>query len=133
MRKSFHGALPVAIKTPILLETSGAERRPLRIDTMGMTTGLWKPDYHGDGYGDLGERGVGEDQVVERVRQGSKARRVEVIDSPSLEGMEARVSNVGGGGGGSGGAGGAGEDDESPERRINGRGKKDEKGGIVLF
>lgn len=99
VRKSFHGS-----PSPIVLEATS----PLRIDTRG------KPDYKGDDYGTEGEDYGGEGYGEARVRQGSKARRVEVVDSPSLEGLEARLS---------------GESPERPaERRMNGR-----NGGILLF
>ena len=101
VRKSFHGS---SITSPIVLEASS----PFRSDSKGQG---WGQDYQGDDYGNEGKEGF--EQEVERVRQGSKARRVEVVDSPSLEGLEARLSG------------------ESPERRMNGNGGSD--GGIVLF
>lgn len=113
VRKSFHGSPG---KTPIILEASGAS--PLRIDTKGSG---WKPDYQGQGYGDEegaeGVEGLGQFGDEERVRQGSKARRVEVIDSPSLEGFEARLSG------------------ESPERTGNGEKNRRDgvDGGIILL
>jgi len=102
VRKSFHGS-PVG-KSPILLDASAGDSSALGlIDPKG----LWKPDYRGEEYE---QENMG-DEMVERVRQGSKARKVEVVNSPGLEGLEARLSG------------------ESPERRATAY----REGGIPLF
>jgi len=98
VRKSFAGG-PVRRTPPIILETS-----PVKGDgniipagfNSSTPSGLVRdrPDYEGADYGSEEEEDGDEVPVMigERVRQGSAARKVEVVDRPSLEGVAARVS-----------------------------------------
>ena len=109
VRKSFHSTSPLGTTTPpILLEGTTlpplASYSPLKLDMISaaaMDARAWTaastPDYEGRAY--ESEDGVA--QPGERVRQGSKAMRVEVVTSPRLEGVAGRVSgeSVRGGGG----------------------------------
>lgn len=97
VRKSFAGG-PARRTPPIILEAS-----PVKGDGNIIPSGFNsstpngfardRPDYEGADYGSEEEDG---DEVPvmmgERVRQGSAARKVEVVDRPSLEGVAARVS-----------------------------------------
>ena len=126
VRKSFGGPGARRATPPIILESSplpaatatgkaGLKKLDV-MDAAAMNARAWasaRPDYEGN------EDGADEDQElappvpggVERVRQGSMVRKVEVLDSPSVEGVIGRVS-IG----------------ESPEHEL---GK--ENGGILLF
>ena len=96
VRKSFAGS-PARRTPPIILETS-AVKGDGNIIPSGLMQANWtetrKPDYEGAEYGSEEE----DEDVVpniwsERVRQGSAARKVEVVDRPSLEGVAGRVSS----------------------------------------
>ena len=98
--------------SPQRINEGGRERRRAR-HGQGYDEG-----FDGEGLGGKsGFEGLGEFEGEERVRQGSKARMVEVIDSPSLEGLEARLSG------------------ESPERTTKGGNSSTDvrDGGIILL
>ena len=102
VRKSFHATSPRRTP-PILLESSSLPQvkgqSPLKIDTIAATAAMnaraWssgtKPDDEREEYGSsCDELGGGLNR--EKVRQGTAARRVEVVDSPNVEGFVGRVS-----------------------------------------
>ena len=125
VRKSFGGPGARRPTPPIILESSpllGATTgKPGlgKLNVVGaaaMNARAWasaRPDYEGSDYGadEDEELAPPEPGGLERVRQGSMVRKVEVLDSPSVEGVIGRVS-IG----------------ESPEHEL---GK--ENGGILLF
>ena len=49
-----------------------------------------KPDYGGEEHGSSGDEFARRRR--ERIRQGSAARRVEIVDGPNVEGIVGRVS-----------------------------------------
>ena len=119
VRKSF-GSPARRATPPIILESSPLPGAGLgKLDVIAaaaMNARAWaatQPDYEGNEYGEEEGDELATPQVagVERVRQGSMVRTVEVLDSPNVEGVIGRVS-IG----------------ESPEYEI---GK--ENGGILLF
>jgi hypothetical protein len=119
VRKSF-GSPTRRATPPIILESSPLPGAGLgKLDVIAaaaMNARAWaatQPDYEGNEYGEDEGYELATPQIaeVERVRQGSMVRMVEVLDSPNVEGVIGRVSNG-----------------ESPEYEI---GK--ENGGILLF
>ena len=131
VRKSFATSSPNRRTPPIILETSpvvvsgGLLQSAMTKDgtsalqVAATNAKIWNsanPDYEGVDYGSSGDEG----EARQRVRQGSKAKKVEVRDTPEdLEGMAARVSG------------------DSPERSRTQEvmGEQDERrmGGIVLI
>jgi hypothetical protein len=93
VRKSFHASSPSRRVTPILLESSPVTGTlapsPLKSDALA---NAYRPDYEGEDYGDSDEDGGVLGQQFEKVRQGSAARRVEVVDGDRVEGIAARIS-----------------------------------------
>jgi hypothetical protein len=94
VRKSFHASSPSRRTPPILLESSPVQTMlspsPLKSDRVSYASNAYQPDYEGEEYGDSDEDGgvLGH----ERVRKGSAARRVEVVDGDRVEGVAARIS-----------------------------------------
>ena len=99
VRKSFH-TTSTQRTPPIILESSPLPQviahSRLKIDTISaavMNARTWssasKPDYEGPGYESSGDESG---MRRERVRHGSAARKVEVVDSPTVEGVVGRVS-----------------------------------------
>jgi hypothetical protein len=98
VRKSFNSISPRGTP-PIILESSPlsqvAGNSPLKINTImaavAANAQAWssasKPDHEGIEY----ESSDDESGIREKVRQGSAARRVEVMDSPSIEEMMGEV------------------------------------------
>jgi hypothetical protein len=95
VRKSFHASSPSRRTPPILLESSAVQTMlspsPLKTDGVNYAAGGYQPDYEGEDYGDSDEDG-GVLGQFERVRKGSAARRVEVVDGDRVEGVAARIS-----------------------------------------
>ena len=63
----------------------------LKSDGVNYAANVYQPDYEGEDYGDSDEDG-GVLGQFERVRKGSAARRVEVVDGDRVEGVAARIS-----------------------------------------
>ena len=98
VRKGLAKSAPGKGMNPVLLESSSPPpvRGPLRVDVFlgaaaAAAAAEGRRDYAGPEWESSDGDENGRDRLLERVRQGSACRRVEVVHSPSVEGVIPRV------------------------------------------
>ena len=93
VRKGFAKSAPGIRASPAVLESAPppAVHGPLRVDVFLGAGAEGRSDYEGAEWESSDGEEDGHDRQVERVTQGSACRRVEVVHSPSVEGVIPRV------------------------------------------